>query len=134
VLELESAYQLAHTLQSATGKRVRLSAVADLPDSLLRSATLILVGTPASNSLVASAGVPSDARSTPGVGIIWLKHERERDLLVLTGFDAKAVQAAVVDFELRYWQNAKDAAIRITGMERGAALGNRAGGATVDPP
>ena len=134
VLELESAYQLAHTLQSATGKRVRLSAVADLPDSLLRSATLILVGTAASNSLVASAGVPSDARSTPGVGIIWLKHERERDLLVLTGFDAKAVQAAVVDFELRYWQNAKDAAIRITGMERGAALGNRAGGATVDPP
>ena len=134
VLELESAYQLAHTLQSATGKRVRLSAIADVPDSMLRAGTLLLVGTAASNSHVASSGTIVHAQSKPGVGIVWLAHETARDLLVLTGSDAKAVQAAVVDFQLRYWPNAKDAAIRITGMERGAALGNRAGGATVDPP
>ncbi len=134
VLELESAYQLAHTLQSATGKRVRVSSLADVPDSLVRSGTLIFVGTGPSNSRINPSGTLAHALSKPGVGIVWLTHEPSRDLLILTGSDAKAVQAAVVEFQLRYWQNAKDAAIRITGMERGAALGNRAGGATVDPP
>lgn len=134
VLELESAYQLAATLQSATGRKVRLSSVKDLPDSLLASGTVILVGTAGSNSLVASTSMTDSNALKPGVGKIWLKHENARDILILTGPDAKAVQAATVDFQLRYWPNAKDAAIRVTGMERGAALGNRAGGAVVDPP
>ena len=30
--------------------------------------------------------------------------------------------------------NAKDATIRITGVEKGKALGNSAGGSTIDPP
>lgn len=133
VLELESAYQLASTLQSATGTYVRLSSIADIPDSLMRTGTVILVGTGASNY----SGVPgtlAEGLSKPGVGIIQLIHEPSRDLLLLTGSDARAVQAAAVEFQLRYWPTSKDAAIRITGMERGAALGNRAGGVTADPP
>ncbi len=134
VLELESAYQLAATLQSATGKRVRLSSVTDLPDSLITSGIAIIVGTSGSNSLVASTPMPHQSLLEPGSGRIWLRHEPGRDLLILTGVDAKGVHAAAVEFQLRYWLNAKDAVIRMTGMERGAALGNRAGGPTVDPP
>jgi hypothetical protein len=39
-----------------------------------------------------------------------------------------------VELELRYWPNAKDAALRIAGMEKGAALGNRRSGSSVDLP
>jgi len=57
-----------------------------------------------------------------------------REWVVLSGADAKGAQAAVVELELRYWPNAKDATIRITGVEKGKALGSSAGGSTIDPP
>ncbi|MBA3645739.1 MAG: hypothetical protein H0W63_06120 [Gemmatimonadaceae bacterium] len=132
-LELESAYQLATTLQSATGRRVRVSSVADLPDSIAQNGTVILVGTRTSNSLVATATTVTDSLP-PGVGLIRLDSRPGGQSLLLTGSDAKGVQAAVVELELRYWPNAKDATTRLTGMERGAALGNRIVGAAVDPP
>jgi hypothetical protein len=134
VLELEDAYQLGNTLQSATGRPVRVSSVADLPDSLSRSGTVLLVGTPATNELIASMTRPGSEKIAAGNGEIRLEESNARQWLVLSGPDAKGVEAAVVEFELRYWPNAKDAAMRMTGMERGAALGNRIIGNTVDPP
>lgn len=134
VLELEDAYQLGNTLQSATGRPVRVSSVADLPDSLSRSGTVLLVGTPATNELIASMTRPGSEKIAAGNGEIRLEESNGRQWLVLSGPDAKGVEAAVVEFELRYWPNAKDAAMRMTGMERGAALGNRIIGNTVDPP
>lgn len=131
VLEMEMAYLVANTLQSATGRPVRLSSTADLPDSLLTRGTLVLVGTDRTNPLVGSAWAGSEAAQ----GVVQL-HAAEggAQWLLLAGRDREAVQAAATDFVLRYWKNAKDAAIRITGMEEGAALGNRAGVTNVDPP
>jgi hypothetical protein len=134
VLELEDAYQLGNTLQSATGRPVRVSSIADLPDSLARSGTVLLVGTPATNTLIASVTPLGAEKLAAGNGEIRLEEDNGRQWLVLTGFDSTGVEAAVVELELRYWPSAKDAAMRITGMERGAALGNRAGSTTVDPP
>ncbi|MDB4892242.1 MAG: hypothetical protein JWL61_4097 [Gemmatimonadetes bacterium] len=129
-LELEDAYQLGNTLQAATGKPVRISSEKDLPDSLATRGTVFLVGTAATNTLIAGTHTVTQA----GRGTIALHRDGGREWLVLTGADAKGVEAAVVELELRFWPNAKDAVIRVTGMEKGAALGNRAGGAVIDPP
>jgi hypothetical protein len=131
-LELEDAYQIANTLQAATGKAVRVSSEQDLPDSLASHGTVLLVGTPATNALIASTHTAASA--TPGHGTIALDRRDGHEWLVLTGADPKGVEAAVVELELRFWPNAKDAVVRVTGMEKGAALGNRAGGAVIDPP
>jgi hypothetical protein len=133
VLELEQAYQLANTLQSATGREVRISSEADLPDSLARRGTVLLVGTAASSERIASLGLAVPAGQA-GQGTISLNREGGREWLVLTGSDPKGVEAAVVELEMRYWPNAKDAAMRLVGMEQGAALGKRTGGSSVELP
>jgi hypothetical protein len=131
-LELEDAYQLANTLQAATGKPVRVSSEKDLPDSLATRGTVLLVGTAETSTLV--AGTHTATRADAGHGTIALDRTGGREWLVLTGADAKGVEASVVELELRFWPNAKDAVVRITGLEKGAALGNRAGGSVIDPP
>jgi hypothetical protein len=133
VLELEQAYQLANTLQSATGRAVRISSETDLPDSLARHGTVFLVGTPKSSDRIASLALAVPAGAA-GQGAIALNREEGREWLVLTGSDPKGVEAAVVELEMRYWPNAKDAAMRLVGMEQGAALGKRTGGSSVELP
>jgi hypothetical protein len=109
-----------------------------MPDSLLANGTLLLVGTPATNPLVAQAlGSVRAAQINAGPkgrGVVVAGSGAQSHWLMFTGPDKTAVEAAAADFVLRYWPDAKDAAIRITGMERGAALGNKAGVTTVDPP
>lgn len=129
-LELEQAYQLANTLQAATGRPVWISDERDLPDSLARRGTVFLVGRAATSALVASTGVRPDS----GAGTIALERRDGREWVVLTGEDSRAVQAAVVELELRYWPNARDALLRLVGSEPGAALGHRIAGSAVDPP
>ncbi|HEY7236824.1 MAG TPA: hypothetical protein VH539_21870 [Gemmatimonadaceae bacterium] len=129
-LEVEQAYQLANTLQAATGRAVRISSEQDLPDSLAKNGTVLVVGTPATSALIANAHVTT----TTGRGLIALHSTGGREWLLLTGGTAKDVEAAVVALELRYWPNAKDAVARVTGLEPGAALGHRAGGEVIDPP
>ncbi|CAN5822846.1 hypothetical protein BH11GEM1_BH11GEM1_03080 [soil metagenome] len=129
-LDVEQAFQLRNTLQAATGREVRVSAERDLPDSLARRGTVFLVGTATANALVAETRTPVE----PGRGTISLFHDSGREWVVLTGADPKGAEAAVVELELRYWPSAKDATIRVTGMEKGKALGNSAGGSTIDPP
>lgn len=135
VIELEMAYTVANTLQSATGRRVWISSAADIPDSLLYGGVVVLVGTPTSNALIRTADLRAVAGQAVGHGVVALDSQKDgRQWLLLTGGDKGAVEAAAIDFVLRYWKNAKDATIRITGMERGAALGNRIGAGDADLP
>jgi hypothetical protein len=132
VLEMEMAYLVANTLQSATGRAVWLSSTADLPDSLTRRGTLILVGTSAANPLIGKLAPPRD---TSDKGIVWLATDASAPArLVLTGDTPRAVEAAATDFVLRYWRNARNAGIRITGTEKGAALGDTARVTDLNPP
>jgi hypothetical protein len=139
VLEMEMAYTLANTLQAATGNPVYLSSAEDMPDSVTRSGgTLLLVGTPPSNRLIGVPIIPTPDAS-PAVhgkeGIVLLTSiAGGGHRLIFTGADKVAIEAAATDFVLRFWPNAKDAAIRIAGMEPGAALGHRAEVANADPP
>ena len=138
VLEMEMAYLVGNTLQAATGRPVRISSAADLPDSLLRGGTVVLVGTRASNALVAaerSVARPAANEGGDARGVIELVDRgTDGQRLLLTGENEKAVQAAATDVVLRYWKHAKDAAIRISGMEAGAALGHPAGITETDLP
>jgi hypothetical protein len=110
-----------------------------MPDSVTRSpATLILVGTPRSNRLIAVPILPTPVASpavhgTEGV-VLLTSVTGGGHRLIFTGADKIAIEAAATDFVLRFWPNAKDAAIRIGGMEPGAALGHRADIANADPP
>ncbi|HEX6536053.1 MAG TPA: hypothetical protein VF041_15760 [Gemmatimonadaceae bacterium] len=149
VLEMEMAFIVANTLQAATGKPVWLSASADLPDSLARRGLVVVVGTAESNPLAGVAGGAEDeaagrttagsggpaARPAAGTGEVLLRDAaRGAQQLLLTGGDAKGVEAAAMDVVLRYWRHAKDATIALTGVERGAALGNKATVTNPNPP
>jgi hypothetical protein len=131
VLEVEMAFLVASTLQAATGRPVRVSAAADVPDSLARAATLVLVGTSETHALVRQAALTP----APSVGTVALHDAGDgRQRLLLTGADKAAVQAAATDFVLRFWPQAKDAAMRLTGREPGNLLGHKAGVTEADPP
>jgi hypothetical protein len=140
VLEVETAYQLTSTLQSATGRPVWLSSVADLPDSLRQDGTVVLLGTPTTNALVAGAPAGLTAAATaggmapPGVIAVAPAAGGQGQWLLLTGPTKEAAQAAAIEVVLRYWKNAKDATAPLAGLERGSALGNRAGVTVADPP
>jgi hypothetical protein len=121
IIELEMAYLVFNTLYAAIGRDLRLSSTDDIPDDLLNEGHLILVGTAEHNPLI-SAAAPKHA---PGKGTILLHDAGQgRQWLLLTGDGPDAVKAAACDYVLRFWMNAKDSCIRITGTEKGAALGN----------
>ncbi|MDH7482514.1 MAG: hypothetical protein QHH26_11165 [Armatimonadota bacterium] len=129
--ELEMAYQIFNTLQSATGRLLYLCSVEDLPKERIANDNLILVGTPKTNILIGnlSQSIPKDK------GVVILHNASNgRQWLILTGESKESVAAAATDFTLRYWVNAKDSVIRIAGMEKGAALGNRAKPGEVNMP
>ncbi len=131
VVELEMAYLLFNTLQSATGRAMRLCSTADIPYQQLRQGSLVLVGTAESNPLVAKAGAQAEA----GKGSVVLRDvDGGRQWLIATGAAPADVEAAAIDLVMRFWKNAKDSAIRITGTEEGAALGHRAKVGEVNPP
>lgn len=145
VLEMETAFIVANTLQAATGKPVWLSSAADLPDSLARRGVVVVVGTAESNPLAGAAGGETPGGSTagsggaaaaePGTGVVLLRDTaRGAQRLLLGGADSRGVEAAAMDVVLRYWRHAKDATIAITGVERGAALGNTATVTNPNPP
>jgi hypothetical protein len=120
-LELESAYQVAGTLQSATGAPVWLSRASDLPDSL------------GARGLVVALGITPGAAEAKR-GVVRLDDAGGRQRLLLTGADKDGVHAAAAELMLRYWPNAKDAAMRLTGKEPGNALGHPAMITNPNPP
>lgn len=130
IVEMEMAYLVRNTLQVAIGQPVRLCAVADIPKSFKDKGNLILVGTPASNKLIGMTNPElSDKGSVilqdTGSGCQWL---------YLTGKSSDGVRAAATDFVLRYWNNARDSSCRISGLEKGAALGDKAAPGEVNLP
>ena len=130
IVEMEMAYQLRNTLQSATGRYVHLCAVTDVPKSFLDTGNLILVGTPASNRLIDMTNSELSDKGT----VILQDAGSGCECLCLTGKTLDGVRAAATDFVLRFWNNAKDSTSRISGLEKGAALGDRAAAGDVNLP
>ena len=123
VIEMEMAIMVRSTLQSSIGQPIRLCAVADIPKDFKGS--LILVGTPDSNPLIAKMNPTLSDK-----GSVLLQDGQ----LLLTGKTSDGVRVAATDFVLRYWNNARDSSCRISGLEEGAALGNKAAPGDVNLP
>jgi len=121
IVEMEMAYLVRNTLQVVIGQPVRLCAVADIPKDF--RGNLILVGTPESNPLIGKPQLSDKAT-------VLLQDGN----LLLTGKTSDGVRAAATDFVLRYWTNARDSSCRISGLEKGAALGNKAAPGDVNLP
>ena len=116
VLELETAFLVASTLQAATGRSV-LPVASDVLTDSMRAGTLVVVGTAAENALVGAA--PEGAG---GRGVVRLDRSGSRPALVLTGRTSRAAFAAAMDVVLRFWPHAEYAAARLTGLEPNPAL------------
>ncbi len=100
--EVESAWLLYQTLESATGRPVKIFQYNDLPDALRESGNLVLVGTPESNPLIREAPLPDKS---------WVAVQKP-NRLVVGGEDEASVNIAAIDLVLRYWKYAKDSGCR----------------------
>jgi hypothetical protein len=103
--EVESAWLLYQTLESATGRPVKIFQMNDLPDELKTRGNLIVVGTPSTNEMIA----PAKAKA-------WITHlpanETRGDRLIVAGDNEKDLNLAAIDLTLRYWKYARDAGMR----------------------
>ena len=103
---MESAWLIYQTLESATGRPVKIFQQKDLPEDLKKTGNLIMVQMPNWNG---STQPTKDAKS-------WVTREpatRDHgDRLIINGNDEQSLSLAAEDFVLRYWQYAKDAGMR----------------------
>ena len=111
VLEVETAWAIAGTLESASGQPIEALQADDLaPGS--HPGNVVLVGTPKSNELIASAGL-AEAKSSI---VTRVKSRGEQTWLAVSGPDPAAVEQAGMDLALRWWRKAKDSAARRVGL------------------
>jgi hypothetical protein len=110
VVELEDAWTVFITLESATGRPVDIYQKSDfdkLPDRDQRTVVLVTRGE--------KGGKPS------------VKVEGDKKLIVSGAGDEKSVTTAAMDLVVRYWKNAKDAGARKVGLVNAppAAVGGK---------
>jgi len=130
---VEMAYIVYHTLRAASGKSLYLCPEQDTPSERGDNDSLILIGRREDFERADFQPIP-DAHSGDR-GTLYLKtFDDGRQWLYLTGDLPKGVEAAAMDFVLRYWKNAKDSAIRRVGMEQGHMLGKPAETGLLNPP
>jgi hypothetical protein len=110
--DVEYALLLENTLESATGKPVDLYNTDTLPPAKKANDNLVLVGSRESNPLIGSSPAKSQE---PAASVYVRKGDAGKDWLVVTGTDATQVGEATTDLVLRWWMNAKDAAVRKLG-------------------
>jgi hypothetical protein len=142
--DVESAWLLYQTLESATGRPVAIYQLNDLPDDVRKTGNLIVVGTPKDLPTTQPAkGEPvgghplieSVMDEVKPAGKSWVSrakaNDQHGDWLIVAGEgetlpDAeKNLNAAAIDLVLRYWVHAKDSGARRvplvdTPIEKGA--------------
>jgi len=109
VLEVETAFAIASTLESASGQPIEMIQLDDFRKALGQPRHLILVGTPKSHELIAQL---QDKLPVTGSNFV----ARIDSNLVVSGADSLAVEHAGMDLLLRWWKNAKDSAARRVGL------------------
>jgi len=104
--DMESAWLIAQTLESASGRPVKIFQRKDLPPDLAKTGNLIMVDMPGWNgSTQPTAGAKSWVHREPANG-------EHGDRLIVAGNDEQSLSVAASDFVLRYWKYAKDSGMR----------------------
>jgi hypothetical protein len=116
VLDLEAAWVIYQSLEAATGVPVQIYTASELPKEGVTN--VIYVGTPKS--------LPTLPVELPkGMGITRVPGAQA---VVISGETSKDATAAAMDYTLRYWRTAKDAACRrVPLVDRKIAAGGDAG-------
>ncbi|MEO5804710.1 MAG: hypothetical protein ABIR24_14385 [Verrucomicrobiota bacterium] len=114
VLEVETAFAIASTLESASGQPIEMIQLNDLPKFTGQLRNLIMVGTPKSNERIAFASAQRPELKSGQVERF--TDPNQEQWLVVTGEDSLAVEHAGMDLLLRWWKHAKDSAARRVGL------------------
>lgn len=115
IQDVETASVLVNTIESATGRPVKMYELKDLPQN--ERAALILVGTAQTNQLIAAvnAKIPENVRGAKQFAARTGENAGE-DWLVFGGADPLEAERAAMDWTIRFWKYAKDSAARRVGL------------------
>ena len=109
--DVESAWLIYQTLESATGRPVKIFQLNHLPPELRKSGNLIVVGMPGDHELIKSVRGEVEA-----IGNSWVARAKPTqshgDWLIVAGESEAALNLAAIDLVLRYWKHAKDSGAR----------------------
>ena len=123
IQDVETAFVLINTLESATGRPVKLYTLKDLPKN--ERNTLILVGTAKTNQLIASVSSKFSTNVQNAKQFaVRVATENDEDWLIFSGADSLEAERAAMDWTIRFWKYAKDSAARRIGLvEKDLPLG-----------
>lgn len=115
IQDVETASVLVNTIESATGRPVKIYELKDLPKN--ERAALILVGTAKTNQLIAAVNskIPANIRNAKQFAARSGENTGE-DWLVFSGADPLEAERAAMDWTIRFWRYAKDSAARRVGL------------------
>lgn len=115
IQDVETASVLVNTIESATGRPVKIYTLKDLPTS--ERGALILVGTVKTNQLIAlvNSKIPPNVRNAKQFAARAGEKSGE-DWLIFGGADPLEAERAAMDWTIRFWKYAKDSAARRVGL------------------
>ncbi|MEP6703191.1 MAG: hypothetical protein ABJB34_00130 [Acidobacteriota bacterium] len=123
IQDVETAYTVVNALESATGRPVGIFELKDLPKD--RESGLILVGTAETNQLIKKTWtkIPSDLSGAKHF-VARVSDTSGHDWLILSGSGNVDSERAAMDWTIRFWKYAKDAAAkRVPLIEKELPLG-----------
>jgi len=123
IQDVETASVLVNTIESATGRPVKIYTLKDLPKN--ERGALILVGTVKTNQLIVlvNSKIPADVRNAKQFAARAGEKSNE-DWLIFGGADPLEAERAAMDWTIRFWKYAKDSAARRVGLvEKELSLG-----------
>ena len=124
IQDVETASVLVNTIESATGRPVKIYELKDLPKN--ERAALILVGTAKTNQLIAAVNskIPANLRDAKQFAARVSGNNSNEDWLIFGGSDPLEAERAAMDWTIRFWKYAKDSAARRVGLiEKDLPLG-----------
>lgn len=115
IQDVETASVLVNTIESATGRPVKIYELKDLPKA--ERAALILVGTLKTNQLIAAVNskIPENVRNAKQFAARTGENSGE-DWLVFSGGTPLEAERAAMDWTVRFWKYAKDSVARRVGL------------------
>jgi len=115
IQDVETASVLINTIESATGRPVKIYTLKDLPAN--ERGRLVLVGTAKTNQLIAlvNSKIPADVRNAKQFAARAGEKTGE-DWLIFSGADPLEAERAAMDWTIRFWKYAKDSAARRVGL------------------
>lgn len=114
IQDVETAYAIVNTLESATGRPVKVYELKDVPKN--ERSALILVGTAKTNQMIADVAskIPENLKSKKEF-VANITNGGE-NWLIFSGAEPLDSERAAMDWTVRFWKYAKDSAARRVGL------------------